>query len=51
MVIPNANQKDKSKAGQSVKIRIDYVPWLHGTENRNGPLLADGDAGRTRAGA
>ena len=51
MLIPIANQKDKSKGGHLAKIRLDYVPWLFGTENRNGPLVADGDASRMRPGA
>ena len=50
ILIPSANQKDKLQAGHLAKIRLDYVAWLFGTENRNGPLLADGDAGRTRLG-
>ena len=50
MLIPSANQKDKLQAGHLVKNRLDYVAWLFGTENRNGLLLVDGAAGRTRPG-
>ena len=49
--IPNANQKDKSNAERLARIRADCLTWLFGTKNRNGPFVADGDAGRTRPGA